>query len=91
METRSDQRMNGGIEDRQAGDRSRAEANAPRRKRREWEAQGRAHQREYPEPAITINATRRWSGNQGRGAGNERTGITRKYLLGELPEEESEK
>ena len=56
-----------GIADRQADDRARAEANASRRQRREWAEQGRGHDGHYPEPAIVINTTRRWSGNQCRG------------------------
>ena len=56
-----------GVEDRHADDRERAEANTARRQRREWAEQGRYHDGNYPEPAIAINTTRRWSVNQRRG------------------------
>ena len=50
-----------GIEGRQANDRASAEENAANRQRREWAAQGRNYQGDYPEQAIMINTTRRWS------------------------------
>ena len=79
------------IEDRQANDRSRAEENAAQRKRREWAAQGRNYQGDYPEQAIVINTTRRWSGNQdgwgGKGKETEHT----KYLREQLPDAEEER
>ena len=49
------------------------------RQRREWKEHGRDHCGDYPEPAIVINTTRRWIGNQRRGEGNKRTRRTRKH------------
>ena len=66
------------IADRQSDDRARAEENADNRQRHDWEARGQDYKGAYPEPAITINTTRRWGGNQDKGEENERTRRTRK-------------
>ena len=54
------------IADRQDEDRARSKENAADRQRIEWAEQGRGHQGAYTEPGITINNTRRWSGDQDR-------------------------
>ena len=76
------------IEDRQAEDRARSEENAAKRQRQEWEAQGRNYEGEYPEPAIVINTTRRWSGNQDWGKNKRTWG---EYLREKLADSEEEK
>ena len=78
-----------GIAERQGEDRARAEANAANRQRREWEEQGRDHCGDFPGAAIIVNATRRWIGNQGRGATDEQE-ERENHLRGKLAEAELE-
>ena len=50
--------------DRQAEDRAGSEENAAKRQRRDWAAQEKNYQCDYPDQAIVIRTTRRWAGNQ---------------------------
>ena len=75
-----------GISDRQADDRARAAENAAMRQRHEWEAHGRDYKGAYPEPAITINTTRRYGGNQDMGGGKRKSQTNAKNIAtGNLP------
>ena len=81
-----------GVSDRQAYDGARAAENAARRQRYEWESQRRCYRGAFPEPAITINTTRRWSGNQDKGGEITKEQEERgEYRRGKLTGEETEK